>query len=363
MLPELREVTYVPEIEKSLKDNLVFVADIGGTNTNCAVLAWVRGRLTLLVSLHAKSKEIGDYSLFMQELRFYIKERYGYVPGKACIAAAGVITDQRSKVKPTNLSVVIDAHNIQQKAGFASVILINDFEAVACGIDLVAPQDMVCINKGVEKTASNKACIGAGTGFGKAALLWNRHLKRYLPFASEGGHADCAAQSSFDMALFEYIKKERMRTGGLNGSVSWEDVLSGRGLQVMYQFLQMQSYQRTACAQEIEQHGFNPDLISRYAHNNDMRCKDVFLIYARFYARCAKNFVLDTLATNGIYIAGGIAAKNKEIFQEPVFMEEFVRSSRQGNLLRDVPVYLVTDYNISLFGAAQYLNLYEQGII
>ena len=86
-------------------------------------------------------------------------------------------------------------------------------------------------------------------------------------------------------------------------------------------------------------------------------------MYARFYARCARSFVLDVLALNGIYIAGGIASKNIELFLNPIFLQEFMQCGRQEELLRDVPIFVVADYNVSLFGAAAFMSLYDQGII
>lgn len=97
--------------------------------------------------------------------------------------------------------------------------------------------------------------------------------------------------------------------------------------------------------------------------SHDALCKDAFLYYAQFYARCAKNFTLDVLALNGIYIAGGIAAKNISIFQHPVFMEEFVKCGRHSQLLKNVPVYVIANYNVNLYGAAVYIEYRHAGIM
>ena len=80
-------------------------------------------------------------------------------------------------------------------------------------------------------------------------------------------------------------------------------------------------------------------------------------MYARFYARCAKDFALNALAVGGVYIAGGIAAKNLPMFELPAFMKEFVNCGKQQALLQEIPVYVITDYNVSLYGAAQYMIL------
>jgi glucokinase len=70
-----------------------------------------------------------------------------------------------------------------------------------------------------------------------------------------------------------------------------------------------------------------------------------------FYARCAKNIALDTLAMGGIYIAGGIAAKNKEIFQTEEFIQSFEASLKRSDVLKQIPIYLIVNYDVSLYGA------------
>jgi glucokinase len=356
MLPNLREVAYRNPVPHG---NFFLAGDIGGTNSNFGIMDIHNQHPKLLVSLHVKSKDVEDYPTFIADLCAYIKDTYQITFSRACIGASGVVTENRAAAKPTNLDKLIDAQAIAAKANLEKVVLINDFEAVALGIDYVDAKDLVVVNKGKFRPYAHKACIGAGTGFGKAALLWNNHFQRYLPISSEGGHADCAGQTDQEIALFAMIKQEEHCD-----SVSWEDILSGSGLQRIYRFLNKTgSYTADACSLEIQKSGLQPDFISRYAKTGDSLCVDVFLMYARFYARCAKNFVLDMLALNGIYIAGGIAAKNVELFFNPVFLHEFMQCGRQAALLRDVPIVVVADYNVSLFGAAAFMALYDQGIL
>lgn len=358
MLESLREVVYVDTLPQG---GVFFLAgDIGGTNSNFGIIETTQKVPRLIVSLHVKSQLITDYAALIAEVCAAVHERYNITFYAACLGAAGVVSENRHYAKPTNLHVVLDTNGIAKAANIPEVILINDFEAVVLGIDLINPADIVIINKGtMARPHAHKACLGAGTGLGKSALLWNDHVERYLPISSEGGHGDAAAQAPHELALLDFIKKFRKH----NCPVSWENVLSGYGIADIYQFLATQKeYPQTAITTEIAQTRFDPDRISRYA-KEDAQCRDTFLHYARWYARCAKNFVLDVLALNGIYIAGGIAAKNVALFHEPIFMEEFMRCGKQGALLKKVPVYVIADYNVSLYGAYAFMELYKQGLI
>src|SRR5438105_5010707 len=77
-------------------------ADIGGTNSNFAIFDTAQVPAALIVELHAKSQKIADYTQFMRELCDYIQNKYSITLQEACIGAAGVVSSNRSWVKPTN---------------------------------------------------------------------------------------------------------------------------------------------------------------------------------------------------------------------------------------------------------------------
>jgi glucokinase len=180
-----------------------------------------------------------------------------------------------------------------------------------------------------------------------------------LPYASEGGHADFPAYNTFEHELTAFIQEREQ----FDCPVSWEHVLSGKGIKRIYDFLgTKKSYQETEVAQIIANDRLNPDKISQYAQD-DPQCRDTFSMYARFYARCAKCLALDMLALNGIYIGGGIAAKNIDIFQDEDFINEFTRCGAHSALLKRIPIYVIADYNVSLYGAAGFQLLYDRNIL
>jgi glucokinase len=58
------------------------------------------------------------------------------------------------------------------------------------------------------------------------------------------------------------------------------------------------------------------------------------------------------LATGGVYISGGVAAKNPLLVTHPEFAREFRNSPTYGDLLKTIAVRLVRDEQTGLFGAA-----------
>lgn len=322
-------------------------ADIGGSNSNFGIFIENNQKPHLILSLHAKSQEITDFALVVKDLLDLLKSNYDISIDHALFASAGVVSANKDYSKPTNLTFAIDAHAIKEATGLRCVYIVNDFEVIGYGISLIDPKDLVAVNKGKSRLHANKAIIGAGTGLGKCIMFFNKTVERYVPVASEGGHADAAFESQEEFALAQFIQKREH----FSCNVSWEDVLSGDGIQRMYQFFHSQ-----AAEHDHNEHEPHPDEIFKSRADNHHSAK-TFELYTKLYARCAKNFALDALALGGIYIAGGIAAHNLQLFEQPEFMDEFTNCGKQAHLLKEVPVYVITDYNVSLYGAAYYLQI------
>jgi len=84
-------------------------------------------------------------------------------------------------------------------------------------------------------------------------------------------------------------------------------------------------------------------------------CRRTADIFVRLYARTAADLALAFLPSGGIFLAGGIAAKNERWFTDgDRFMDSFLKGYRQHarDLSRRTPVYIVRDYAISVYGAA-----------
>lgn len=348
MMP-LKEVVYVPAVPEHVK--AILVSDIGGTNSNFGIFQLIDGKFQMLLSLHAKSKEVTNFADLISEVVLYVKDKYNITLKRACLAAAGPIAADRTFVKPTNLTVPLDTKEIAAKAHLDCVFLANDFEVIGYGIARIDPKDLVQVNAGTAQEKGHKAIIGAGTGLGKCIMIFDEAKGRYIPITSEGGHADFAPLHQRELDLTKYIQKYE----NWSCNISWEDVLSGNGIQRIYHFLRHSNENHTV-SKQASVHGPRPDEIfkSRFL---DHYCWETFEWYTTFYARCAKNFALDSLALGGIYIAGGIAAKNLELFQLPAFKQEFFNCGKQAELIKQIPIYVITDYNVSLYGAAEYMML------
>jgi glucokinase len=78
-------------------------------------------------------------------------------------------------------------------------------------------------------------------------------------------------------------------------------------------------------------------------------------LFVNMYGSFAGSLAVVFMPFGGVYLAGGIATKNEWLFLENnLFMKNFERNYNPNirPLLKKIPVYIVRDYSISLYGAA-----------
>lgn len=137
--------------------------------------------------------------------------------------------------------------------------------------------------------------------------------------------------------------------------------VSGPGLARLLHFLlDTQRAPRTAEATAIlglpakEQ----PAAISNQA-GTDPACRQAMDLFVDLYARICADLCAVFLPTGGLYLAGGLTAKNAAHFLAGGrFMAAFEPHDRPplDRLTRATPVYLIRDYDLSLYGAAHALT-------
>jgi glucokinase len=147
---------------------------------------------------------------------------------------------------------------------------------------------------------------------------------------SEGGHQDFAPQDEEQTRLFLFLHERY-------GHVSWERVVSGMGLVNIFTFLTGEEVE----AAEVAERANRGVAVARRAAE----------IFVDAYGAEAGNMALRVLARGGVYLAGGIAAKNLSWFTDGRFMEAFCRKGRFRALCETIPVDVIVDQEVGLKGA------------
>ena len=303
----------------------ILAADIGGTNSRFGIFSFGKSDPIYQISLKTQ-----DFSSFYELLVAFKKSQpsISFEQIKSAVfAVAGPIVDV-NKINPPNISWNIALADVSGALGIENASLINDFQAQALAILSAEEKNKIEIFKGKSKDTHPRAVIGAGTGFGKSLLI-RAESGKYQSIASEGGHNDFSATSDQEFAFRKFAMERRNLT-----QFTWDDVLSGRGLEILHEFISSEKLSAV-------------EISSRYLGSESKTLE----MFSRFYARAARSFVLETMALGGLYIAGGVAAKNSLIVQSKFFKESFFASIYK-EILQEVPVYLLTSEDSGLRGAA-----------
>ena len=97
---------------------------------------------------------------------------------------AGVVEDGRCAL--TNNAWVVDTAQLRARFGFAGSHIVNDFEAVAWSLPLLAASDLGMIGGGPPKQGAPMVVVGPGTGL---ALPPTFEARAAVPWrAAKGGH-------------------------------------------------------------------------------------------------------------------------------------------------------------------------------
>jgi glucokinase len=258
----------------------------------------------------------------------------------------------------TNLAWTLAADRLQVDLSIEKVQLINDFEAVGYGILGLQPSDLHALQTGHYQPQAPIAIIGAGTGLGQGFLI--HHDNQYTIFPTEGGHGDFAPRSELEFQLLKYLLDKHQIS-----RVSLERVVSGQGIVSIYQFLRDRQY--AAESPDIEevvttwerQTGLQTKTVDPAATiaQAALECRDrlaqkTMEIFIEAYGAEAGNLGLKFLPYGGLYVAGGIAAKNLPLMQSGLFLRAFGNKGRVSHLLENIPVYVILNPQVGLLGAA-----------
>jgi glucokinase len=350
---------------------LLLAGDVGGTKT---ILRLVQAepvagvRLPKLTTLHEHTYPSRDFPDLVPMVRYFLTtaaqaiapsesaDSINIRPECACFGIAGPVINNTSRL--TNLGWVLSADGLKRELHIPRVELINDFGAVGYGVLGLQPEDVHTLRAGKPDPQGAIAVIGAGTGLGQGYVV--PHATGYRVFATEGGHVDFAPRTELEYQLLRFLKEHHNIS-----RVSVERVVSGMGIESLYLFMRSrgiaeESPQMSAAYQQWQKECGReektihlPALISQYAlDGSDYLCAETMDLFVRAYGAEAGNLALRLLPYGGLYIAGGIAAKNLPLMARGDFLEAFGEKGRVSAAIANIPIHIVLNPRVGLIGAA-----------
>src|ERR1051326_5321904 len=180
----------------------VLAGDVGGTTTRLGVFERRSERPAL-----AAMRTFGtrDFATIEAMTTAFLRETG--IPASSlaasCFGAAGPVIDGVATL--TNTPVRVDARAIADAVGLPRVSLLNDLEALAYAVQVLADDELFVLQEGRATDSGAIAIIAAGTGLGEAVLY--RIADRFVAKASEAGRSDFAARTERDIVVLRALPR------------------------------------------------------------------------------------------------------------------------------------------------------------
>jgi glucokinase len=336
---------------------LLLAGDIGGTSTRLRLAPIEDWRSHRWEKTYA-SQDFPDLAPVVQ--KFIAELNISGEVVAACFAVAGPVVEGVAKLQ--NLAWQLETDRLIKSLNIPNLKLINDFAAVGYGLAHLRPDELHVLQAGEVVADAPQAVIGAGTGLGQGYLI--PVGGKYEVLASEGGHSDFAARTPLEFELVQYL----MERDNLD-HVSYDRLVSGRGIVNMYRFLRdhpsaeassdipeiaeaVQQWEQTTMSDRA--HLTDPAVLIATAAQagTSALARATMQMFVSAYGAEAGNLALKFLPRGGLYIAGGIAAKNLPLLTDGNFMAAFSQKGRMRSLVSQIPVAVVLNSQVGLIGAA-----------
>ena len=310
-------------------DTYSLVADVGGTNTRVAL---TEGPLLQMESV-GKFRN-ADYPGLGSVLQTYI-QAHGVDCLGAAVAIAGPVRDGRGTL--TNLDWSVDPGMVARATRAEHVVVLNDLQAQGYAMGMIAKENLTTIIEAPSSARGTRLVIGAGTGF-NAAVVLDTPLGRVVP-PSEAGHANMPLQTEEEFRLCKFIETA-------HGFPSIEDVLSGRGLEHIYAWLQSE----TGTDRELRA----ADIMG--STSIDPVAREAVRWFVKILGTVAGNLALIHLPFGGVSLIGGVSRAMIPYLDEFGFQAAFRDKGRFAGFMGNFGVDVVEDDFAALTGLAVHLD-------
>lgn len=276
-----------------------------------------------------------NYAGLEQALSHYLEKRGINELAAAAVDVAAPV--DRETIRLTNRDWSFSAESLRQAAKAKRFRLLNDFEALAWSLPHIASADLIQIGGEVSTKHQLKVVLGPGTGLG-GAVLAPLPDGEWMPIAGEMGHITLPVVTHEEMDL-------RDRLMGVGKFSEVEDVLTGPGLLALYKVIASEPMQQTP-----------ENVLKAGLAGTDKAAEKTLDHFMTFLARLAGDMAMALQARGGVYLAGGIAPSLVARLQQPKYRAVFEDKGRIAEIMKHIPLYVITDPFPAFKGCAAALN-------
>ncbi|QNK01248.1 glucokinase [Dyella telluris] len=316
-----------------LATSTFLAADVGGTHARIGLV--VADALTGQPDIVAyKTYRCADHASLTDIVCSFCRE-HGTHPRALVLACAGVVS--RGVVVNDNLAWPVVLDHLRIEGGFASVDVLNDFEAFAHAVGQVDQASTAVIVDGVPNPHGAVAVVGPGTGLGAALRLPGRPAR---VLHTEAGQMELAVRPGIEQAI-------RAQLGPADGYVSYEHVLSGPGVLRLYRAL--------AAVHGVSAALNDPSEITALAlAGMDPLASETVDHFCRWLGAFCGDVAMAFSASGGVCLAGGFLARLASVLRSGPFAERFLDKGVMRPFLNSTPVVVVEHGRLGVLGAANW---------
>jgi glucokinase len=215
-------------------------------------------------------------------------------------------------------------------------------------IPLLSDNQKVKIGGGNPVSGKPISVCGPGTGLGVANLvpITVAENQQWHCISGEGGHIDFAPVNETEQQVMNFIQ-------GIKKRVSYEQLLSGYGLEQIYQALVFINKGQEAST--VNDKPSARDISTKAQDGTCPICEQALTLFCNVLGSFAGNLALIMNSQGGVYIAGGIVPRFIDYLKASDFRACFESKGRLAYITEQAPTYVITEQQPGLLGAAAYI--------
>ena len=336
--PKTAEI--VTEVTGYRMSAMLLAGDVGGTKTTLGLFPLGGDPKTPKVETTFQSAKYPDLESIVREFLAQNRASVRY----ASFGVAGPVIEGRAII--TNLPWVVEEKSLAASLNIPDAHLMNDLEAIAKSVPLLARTDLAALNQGRPESRGARRDYRTGHRAGRGL----HHPRRAAtPRPSIRRRARRLRPHQRVSGRTSQVPSQALRPRQLRGCL-----LGHRNTQHPRILREDGPPEQHSHAKELEVEDPVPIIVAA-ALSKSRRCKTCSLTmdtFASILGAEAGNLALKVLATGGVYIAGGIPRNVLPLLKNESFITSFTKKGRMSQLVSRIQVHVVLRPGIALLGAA-----------
>jgi glucokinase len=317
------------------------LADIGATHARFALQTAPGAYRSVRVL------KCDDFDGIVALLRFYLSEHAEVRLNHAALALANPVDGDY--VRMTNRPWAFSTDEVRRELGLATLLIVNDFTALAMAIPGLKPEDLMQVGPGKPVPGAVLGVLGPGTGLGVSGGIPT--VDGFITLGSEGGHVNFAPSDEREFAILQTAWREWTH-------VSNERLISGPGMEIIHRAL---AERNGAQLSEPAPTRDSAAIIAAAMDDQDPLCLEVLECFCGMLGGAAANLAVTLGAFGGIFIGGGIVPRLGEWFKSSPFRARFEAKGRFSGYIADIPTYVISTPHVAFDGVANILSEHLRG--